>query len=183
MDSYCTTHVKIPRRVILSGAAQRCNGERGNYQLPRSRTPKGRQQAESRHSCKVIIMAVSKYLSPKQNDTWVVPYNVTSLTDCALFRGAIRRERPAFHPSFRPSTNLNHFYPVAGAKRKLSQSRWTGLGAGAAGIRSTNMATSKSVPRKNRAQNPIGLKFLKVLKTSSKKFSSRVWDSVPRSCP
>ena len=119
MDSYCTTHVKIPRRVILSGAAQRCNGERGNYQLPRSRTPKGRQQAESRHSCKVIIMAVSKYLSPKQNGTWVVPYNVTSLTDCALCRGAIRRERPAFHPSFRPSTNLNHFYPVAerGASR------------------------------------------------------------------
>ena len=137
MDSYCTTHVKIPHRVILSGAAQRCNGERGNYQLPRSRTPKGRQQAESRHSCKVIIMAVSKYLSPKQNGTWVVPYNVTSLTDCALCRGAIRRERPAFHPSFRPSTNLNHFYPVAGAKRKLSQSRWTGLGAGAAGIHNT----------------------------------------------
>ena len=41
------------------------------------------------------------------------------------------------NPSFRPSTNLKHFYPVAGAKRKLSQFRWTGLGAGAAGIRST----------------------------------------------
>ena len=137
MDSYCTTHVKIPRRVILSGAAQRCNGERGNYQLPRSRTPKGRQQAESRHSCKVIIMAVSKYLSPKQNGTWVVPYNVTSLADCALCRGAIRRERPAFQlPSVHQLTSY-HFYPVAGARRKLSQSRWTGLGAGAAGIRST----------------------------------------------
>ena len=46
-------------------------------------------------------------------------------------------ERPAFHPLFRPLTNLNHFYPVAGAKRKLSQSRWTGLGAGAAGNSST----------------------------------------------
>ena len=140
MDSYCTTHVKIPRRVILSGAAQRCNGERGNYQLPRSRTPKGRQQAESRHSCKVIIMAVSKYLSPKQNGTWVVPYNVTSLTWYALYRGAIRRERPACRFA-KSITNLNHFYPVAearqGGKPPPSKSRSTGFCAGAAGIRNT----------------------------------------------
>ena len=34
--------------VILSGAAQRCNGDRRNQPLPRSRTPEGRPQAESR---------------------------------------------------------------------------------------------------------------------------------------
>ena len=37
--------------VILSGAAQRCKGEHENHRMPRSRTPKGRRQAESRHSC------------------------------------------------------------------------------------------------------------------------------------
>ena len=44
----------------------------------------------------------------------------------ALYRSAIRRERPAFHPAFRPSTNLNHFYPVAERAQAL-----------AAGIRDT----------------------------------------------
>ena len=47
---YLTEHHTL--RVILSGAAQQCNGERESRQMPRSRTPKGRQQAESRHSCK-----------------------------------------------------------------------------------------------------------------------------------
>ena len=47
----------------------------------------------------------------------------------ALYRGAIRRERPAFHPAFRSFTNLNHFYPVAGEKRQLSKSRSTGFGS------------------------------------------------------
>ena len=37
-----------------------------------------------------------------------------------LFRGAIRRERPAFYPLFRFSTNLNHFYPVAERGASLS---------------------------------------------------------------
>ena len=41
---------KSPHCVILSGAAQRRDGERESQPLPRSRTPKGRQQAESRHS-------------------------------------------------------------------------------------------------------------------------------------
>ena len=44
--------------------------------------------------------------------------------------GAIRRERPAFHPAFRSSTNLNHFYPVAERNGKpLPKSRWTGFGS------------------------------------------------------
>ncbi len=37
--------------------------------------------------------------SPMRNDTRVVPYNVTFLTGYALYRGAIRRECPAFHLS------------------------------------------------------------------------------------
>ena len=48
---------------------------------------------------------------------------------------------------FRLLTNLNHFYPVAekrqGNKLPPSQSRWTGLGAGAAGIRSTEYGYTK----------------------------------------
>ena len=45
---YLTEHHTL--RVILSEAAQQCNGERESRQMPRSRTPKGRRQAESRHS-------------------------------------------------------------------------------------------------------------------------------------
>ena len=50
-----------------------------------------------------------------------------------LYRGAIRRERSANQPAFRPFTNLNHFYPVAGARQggkpPPTKSRWTGLDA------------------------------------------------------
>ncbi len=55
-----------------------------------------------------------------QNDTQVVPYNILFPMVYALYRGAIRRERPAFHPSFRSSTSLNHFYPVAERGASLS---------------------------------------------------------------
>ena len=49
---YLTEHHTL--RVILSEAAQQCNGERESRQMPRSRTPKGRRQAESRRSCKAL---------------------------------------------------------------------------------------------------------------------------------
>ena len=55
----------------------------------------------------------------------------------ALYRGAIRRERPAFQPALPLLTNLNHFYPVAGARRQPPKSRWSGFCAGAAGNSST----------------------------------------------
>ena len=41
----------------------------------------------------------------------------------APYRGAIRRERPAFQPTFPLITNLNHFYPVA-KRVKTSAFRW-----------------------------------------------------------
>ena len=44
---------------------------------------------------------------------------------------------PRIPTAIRHQLTSYHFYPVAGAKRKLSQSRWTGLGAGAAGIHNT----------------------------------------------
>ena len=61
----------------------------------------------------------------------------------ALYRGAIRRERLAFHPTLRSFTNLNHFYPVAGERRQLSKFRWTGFGSEQPEIVARNMATSK----------------------------------------
>ena len=72
-----------------------------------------------------------------RKDTRVVPYNVTFPTVYALCRGAIRRERPASRAALRPSTNLNHFYPVAGERRQPPKSRWSGFCSGAAGNRST----------------------------------------------
>ena len=62
-------------------------------------------------------------------------------------------------------TNLNHFYPVAGARQgnKLppSQSRLTGLGAGAAGIRSTANGYTRNCITKRGMINPPWLKFLR----------------------
>ncbi len=43
---------------------------------------------------------------PNRNDPCVVPYNVTFPTVYAPCRGAIRRERPANQPAFRPPTNF-----------------------------------------------------------------------------
>ena len=59
--------------------------------------------------------------------------------DYALYRGAIRRERPAFQTALRPSTNLNHFYPVAGA----------------AGIRSTANGCIRIGTTKSKGKNPL----------------------------
>ena len=56
----------------------------------------------------------------------------------ALYRGAIRRERPAFHPTLRSFTNLNHFYPVAErAAEAALPIPLDGIGRGAAGNSST----------------------------------------------
>ena len=99
---------------------------------------------------------------PTRNDTWVVPYNISSPTAYALYRGAIRRERPAGQPALRPFTNLNHFYPVAGARRKPSQSRWTGLGAGAAGIRNTEYGYTQN---QNHVKQESKIPLLKVLES------------------
>ena len=65
-----------------------------------------------------------------------------------LCRGAIRRERPAFQPAFRPSTNLNHFYPVAemrqGNKLPPYKSRSTGFGSQQPEFAARQTATSES---------------------------------------
>ena len=75
--------------------------------------------------------------------------------------------RPSIHFAkalFYHQLTSYHFYPVAGARRKPCQSRRTGLVAGAAGIRSTDMATIESVQQKERGKNPFALKVLKVLR-------------------
>ena len=73
------------------------------------------------------------YLHPKQNDTWIVP--------------------------LRPSTNLNHFYPVAGdeARQQVAAVRISlaECGSGAAGIRSTEYGYIRVCTTKKRIKNPL----------------------------
>ena len=52
--------------------------------------------------CKSLISNIP----PKRNDTWVVPYNVTSLTCYTPCRGAIRKEQPAYR-----SARLTYRFP------------------------------------------------------------------------
>ena len=68
----------------------------------------------------------------------------TGYTPC---RGAIRRERPANQPALRPFTNLNHFYPVAGA----------------AGIRRAYTATENQYHLNIGVKSPL-IKVLEILK-------------------
>ena len=84
--------------------------------------------------------------------------------------------------SFRPDHQLTpyRFYPVA-ERVKTSAFRWRNAARSSRNSQHGKRLHLKSVQRKNKDLNPIGLKFLKVLKTSFKKFSSRVWDRVPRS--
>ncbi len=76
-----------------------------------------------------------------------------------LCRGAIRRERPAFQPALRPSTNLNHFYPVAemrqGNKLPPHKSRSTGFGSQQPEFAARQTATSESAQTKGGDQNPL----------------------------
>ena len=62
----CITHATTSLRVILSGAAAPHNGERYNRQMPRSRTPKGRRQAGSRHSCREYKKFRQKKKTPER---------------------------------------------------------------------------------------------------------------------
>ena len=75
-----------------------------------------------------------------------------------LCRGAIRRERPAFQPAFRPSTNLNHFYPVAemrqGNKLPPYKSRSTGFGSEQPEFAARQTATSESAQTKGGDKKP-----------------------------
>ena len=52
-------------------------------------------------------------------------------------------EHPTCRSAFRSLTNLNHFYPVAGARRKPTKSRSMGFCAGAAGNSSTEYGYTK----------------------------------------
>ena len=139
------------------------------------------------------------------------PYNVSALVGYALYRVAIRRERPAcrsasvecysYCPKLshfigaqsegsapqitRPplTTNLNHFYPVA-ERASSAKIPLDGILLGAAGIRSTECGNIRICTTKSKEQKPPCLKFLKVLrKLLSRSFLSRVRDSVPRSFP
>ncbi len=89
-----------------------------------------------------------------------------------LFRGAIRRERPAFHPALRPQTNLNHFYPVAGARRKPTKSRSTGFCAGAAGNSSTEYGYIQNLYNKKRG---FKIPLVKVLEVKGLLSRSPLW--------
>ena len=84
--------------------------------------------------------------------------------------------------SFRPDPNVT-FLPFLSGSGESENVRISlaECGSEQPEIVARNMATPKSAQCKNRTQNPIELKFLKFLKTSFKKFLSRVWDRVPRS--
>ena len=74
---YLTEHHTL--RVILSEAAQQCNGERESRQMPRSRTPKGRRQAESRRSCKALYPTAPH--TPNRRDSRTLPKLCTAPND------------------------------------------------------------------------------------------------------
>ena len=63
--------------------------------------------------------------------------------------------------AFRPSTNLNHFYPVA-ERAQAHKSRSTGFGSEQPEFVARNMATSESVQQKRESKIPL----LKVLESS-----------------
>ncbi len=98
-----------------------------------------------------------------------------------IFAGAQSAGSAPHSILFRPPTNLNHFYPVAGARRKPSQSRWTGLGAEQPEFVAHKRLQKKQY-NKNQGGNPPWLKFLKVLrKLLSRSFLSGAWGKAPRS--
>ena len=78
-------------------------------------------------------------------------------------RGAIRRERPANQPAFRPATNLNHFYPVAERGDSRTNPARRDLARSSRNAQSI-CGYTKSVPYKKRGDTPSQLKFLKVLR-------------------
>ena len=113
------SHKNPPRRVI-------------SEQTPAAfrRTPKGRQQAESRHSCKVYHIAVSKY-------------HYRKLTPPAGVQSA--GSAPQINPPAAHQLTSCHFYPVAGERRQPPKSRLTGFCSGAAGIRSTEYGYTQNL--------------------------------------
>ena len=139
----------------MSGAAQISIIKRYNQRMPRSRTPKGRQQAESRHSCRVLYSQSASIFRPTRNDTWVVP----------------------------PYSNVTSLPFLSGSGESVSAPiPLDGIGFVAAGNSSTKYGYSRISTTKSKEQKSPCLKFLKVLrKLLSRSFLSRVWDRVSRS--
>ena len=88
-----------------------------------------------------------------------------------LFRGAIRRERPAFYPLFRFSTNLNHFYPVA-ERAPSDKIPLVGILLVAAGIRSTEYGYTQNLHNKKRGSQ---IPLVKVLAVKGLLSRSPLW--------
>ena len=74
--------------------------------------------------------------------------------------------------AFRPSTNLNHFYPVA-ERAQAHKSRSTGFGSEQPEFAARNTATLKSVQRKRQNHKSNWVKVLKVLRKLFQKFSKQ----------
>ena len=106
--------------------------------------------------CKFIPPHIEKIFQPNRNNTWVVPSQ--------------------------SSTNLNHFYPVAGERRQPPKSRSTGFCSEQPEFVARQTAISEFVQTKSKEQKSPCLKFLKILrKLLLRSFLSRAWDRVPRS--
>ena len=98
----------------------------------------------------------------------------------APYRGAIRRERPAFQPALRPPTNFLPFLSGSGESAS-EQIPLVGIWLGAAGNSSTEYGYTKTCTTKRKGQKSPWLKFLKVLrKLLSRSFLSGFGQS-PRS--
>ena len=81
----------------------------------------------------------------------------------ALCRGAIRRERPHSNPLPIHKLTSYHFYPVAERDDSRANSV-DGIGLGAAGNSSTEYGYIRVCTIKNRGNNPLAMKVLKVLR-------------------
>ena len=93
------------------------------------------------------------FIRRKRNDAWGVLYNGLFLTN-PYFTGAQSvGSAPLFHPTFRPFTNLNRFYPVAErAAVAALPIPLDGIGRAAAGIRSTANGNTKMCTTKRKGQ-------------------------------
>ena len=126
------------------------------------RNPLGMKHCRERSMCRsalierYLLTYMQRFIPPHQSLTRQLPpkvkpsvgsanciksasnFNNSYFQRSTYFTGAQSEgSAPHSNPLFRFSTNLNHFYPVAGERRKPPKSRLTGFCSGAAGIRST----------------------------------------------
>ena len=155
---YLTEHHTL--RVILSGAAQRCNGATVQRRtrkpiIAAESNPEGAPAGGISALEYGIVQSLTSNFPPKWNDTWVVPYNIAIVPHTSNKREAALRKN-ALPP--KPTKNFPQEHPPKTKRTKSSHCiggcSWGKFGVGQGGLEGRENPSERGLPAPPRSSPP-----------------------------